>query len=269
MIHYYGYKPDQFDHRDKKYGVEPAAAVALPPAVDVSAEINWVYDQGNENSCVAQSTSSLLRYIRLQQKLPEIDPSRNFLYYCARVLENDVNDDGGLQIRDALKVLSSTGYCSETLWGYYPSTLFAVPAKACYTAAAQNLVTEYVSISQDHNSLRSTLAKKIPFVFGIEVFESLESDTVANTGIVPMPKQNDKVLGGHAIMCVGYDDNKQLYKFLNSWSSAWGDKGYGYLPYDFIENGDLAGDFWTITTLITKEAAPIISGEPYGGATLA
>ena len=55
------------------------------------------------------------------------------------------------------------------------------------------------------------------------------------TGVVPMPRSGEKPLGGHAICPVGYNDAKKIVKFKNSWSSGWGEKGYGYLPYAYIE----------------------------------
>ncbi|MCK5491938.1 MAG: hypothetical protein KAJ14_02370, partial [Candidatus Omnitrophica bacterium] len=63
------------------------------------------------------------------------------------------------------------------------------------------------------------------------------------TGLVPMPKKNEAALGGHAICPVGYDDKKKLVKFKNSWAEKWGQKGYGFLPYAYIEQYML--DAWS------------------------
>ena len=79
--------------------------------------------------------------------------------------------------------------------------------------------------------MKGCLAEGFPFVFGITVYESMMSDAVAQTGIVPMPTTQEKVLGGHAILAVGFDDKTQRFKFRNSWGTTWGDDGYGYLPY--------------------------------------
>ena len=57
------------------------------------------------------------------------------------------------------------------------------------------------------------------------------------------------MLGGHAIVIVGYDEEKRLFTFRNSWGEDWGDKGYGYLPYDYVCDKDLASDFWVITKI--------------------
>jgi C1A family cysteine protease len=248
--HTYGYKPDLFDHRDYKFA--PKFGVSqLPPSTNNRAHIDWIYDQGAENSCVAQSSSSLIRYVRKQQNLPEIDPSRSFIYWCGRVVEGDQTRDQGMQIRTAMQVLSNSGYCSETLWGYYPSTIFAQPAVAVYDAASHNLVAEYVSINQNHADLKSSLAEGKPFVFGMEVFTSMESAEVAQSGFVPMPTKTDEVLGAHAVLCVDYDDSKEAYFIMNSWGSGWGQKGFFWLPYNFIESQELCSDFWTINSFRT------------------
>jgi C1A family cysteine protease len=72
---------------------------------------------------------------------------------------------------------------------------------------------------------------------------------VAQTGIMPMPQQSEKLMGGHAVLCVGYDDAKKVFIIRNSWGDQWGDKGYFYMPYSYATNTDLATDFWTITMM--------------------
>ena len=81
---------------------------------------------------------------------------------------------------------------------------------------------------------------------GIAVYESFESEEVARTGVVPMPGPDEKLLGGHAILCCGYDDNTQRVTCLNSWSSNWGDAGYFTLPYEFVTNPELTSDAWSV-----------------------
>jgi C1A family cysteine protease len=66
------------------------------------------------------------------------------------------------------------------------------------------------------------------------------------TGLVPMPGPQEHCLGGHAVMIVGYDDETQHVIVRNSWGTDWGIKGYFWLPYEYVTNMDLAGDFWSI-----------------------
>ena len=83
-----------------------------------------------------------------------------------------------------------------------------------------------------------------PFVFGIMLYESFDSDKTTKTGIVSMPLKNEKDNGGHAVLAVGYNDESQCLIVRNSWGEEWGDKGYFYLPYEYAEK--LADDFWVI-----------------------
>jgi len=66
------------------------------------------------------------------------------------------------------------------------------------------------------------------------------------------------VLGGHAIMAVGYDDNLKIKNtnpggvettgallFKNSWGPGWGMSGYGWMPYEYVLRG-IAQDFWSL-----------------------
>jgi C1A family cysteine protease len=244
-----GWLPQLPDHRDFKLGApSPMLGVLFvpnPPSVDLRPKIDWIYNQGQENSCTAHCSASMDKFIRRMKKQPDFDASRAFQYWNTRNLEGTEHQDDGAYIRDAMKVLNTIGAVPEESWEYNASTLYAVPPQALYPTAEQNKITTYWQINQTRNDLQYCLAQGFPFVFGIEVFDAMDSYEVARTGIVPMPNSGDKVLGGHAIMCVGYDNSKQWYIIQNSWGKDWGDKGFFYLPYEFVET-DCSSDFWTI-----------------------
>jgi len=91
------------------------------------------------------------------------------------------------------------------------------------------------------------LADGFPFEFGFSVYESFESDQVARTGLVPMPKRGESLLGGHAVVGVGYDQATERLIVRNSWGVGWGDKGYFYLPFAYASNRNLSDDFWKVS----------------------
>jgi hypothetical protein len=78
------------------------------------------------------------------------------------------------------------------------------------------------------------------------LYESFESETVARTGRVPMPSKKEKVLGGHALLIVGFKDDTSEFIVRNSWSASFGDGGYIYLPYAYVSSPNLAQDFWVV-----------------------
>ena len=88
------------------------------------------------------------------------------------------------------------------------------------------------------------LADGYPFIFGFAVYESFESQKVVRTGVVPMPRKAERMLGGHAVLAVGFDQQKKRFLVRNSWGEKWGQKGYFTMPYKYLET--LAQDFWTI-----------------------
>ena len=104
----------------------------------------------------------------------------------------------------------------------------------------------YHRVPQTLNQMKGCLLEGFPFVFGFTVYESFESAAVAKTGKLNMPKKNESVVGGHAVVAVGYDDTSKRFIVRNSWGAAWGIKGYFTIPYDYLLDDNLANDFWTI-----------------------
>jgi hypothetical protein len=136
----------------------------------------------------------------------------------------------GTTIRAAMQVLKKLGVCQERFWPYKPHQKDK-PKAGAFSNTKKFCVLTYARIL-NLNELRMSLATKGPCVIGVEVFEGMME---TKTGLVPMPKKNENSLGGHAICVCGFDDKKKVIKFKNSWSDKWGEKGYGFLPYAYIE----------------------------------
>lgn len=243
----YGWIPDTPDHRDFKFVPPRHLAESLPAHVDLRPQMPPVYNQGDLGSCTANAIGGDLEAAMMRQNKPHYTPSRLFIYYNERVIENSVREDSGAQLRDGIKAVVRWGFCPETDWPYNISQFTKKPPRLAYKNASANKVQQYARVAQNIDDMRSCLAGGDPFFFGFSVYSSFESQDVANTGMMPMPRRMEQMLGGHAVLAVGYDDARRLLIVRNSWGSDWGDKGYFYMPYDFIINPDYADDFWTVT----------------------
>jgi len=237
----YGWIPDLPDKRDYKFR-SYFKLVPLPPKVDLRPQCSPVEQQGTLGSCTAQATVGAMEFLESKRKT---DLSRLFLYYNTRLIEGTVGYDSGAMIRDAVKSAAETGVCIESLWPYCTLKYKKTPKAKCYINATTHKSTAYLRI-ENFDELKSNLAEGYPVVFGFTVYASFESLAVATTGQMPMPQPNEKVLGGHAVLAVGYDDSTQCLIVRNSWGPTWGDHGYFYMPYAYAQDTDLSSDFWTI-----------------------
>ncbi|MGE1155538.1 C1 family peptidase [Pseudomonas kitaguniensis] len=243
----YGWIRDLPDHRDHLYAAPSAMLAALPPSVDLRPHCPPVYDQGQLGSCTANGIAGAIQFDRMKQKLtPLFEPSRLFIYYNERVIEHTVDSDSGAMIRTGIKSVGVQGDCPESEWPYDITKFTVKPPQKCYTDAKKYKAIQYQKVAQNLNQMKGCLAAGYPFVLGFSVYESLESKEVTKTGIVPMPASTEKMLGGHCVLAVGYDDAKQRFIIRNSWGETWGMKGYGTLPYGYLMDENLASDFWTI-----------------------
>jgi C1A family cysteine protease len=246
-ISHYGWLPDLPDHRDHLYAAPVEVAGALPASIDLRAQCPPVYDQGQLGSCTANAIAGAIEFDQMKQNLAQIfTPARLFIYYNERVIEHTVDSDSGAQIRDGIKSVGQQGDCPEIEWPYAISKFKIKPPKNCYADALKYKAVLYQRLTPVLSQLKGCLASGYPFVFGFTVYESFESAQVAKTGHASLPKSSEQSIGGHAVMCVGYDDAKQWFIVRNSWGPKWGMKGYFTLPYSYLISANLASDFWTI-----------------------
>lgn len=241
----YGWRKDRLDSRDYKY-LKLTPFAELPSKVDLSPQCGPVVQQNEIGSCTACSLASDYQFNLIKDNLKLFMPSRLFIYFWERFLEGTIKSDAGAELRSGIKALVKWGVCDEKIWNYSKANLFRRPSPVACKQATKNRITEYQRIPQDLQSLKTCLASGYPFVFGFSVYESFESDEVEKTGIMSMPKSNEQLEGGHAVLAIGFDDTTQTILVRNSWSDSWGLKGNFLMSYAFISDPELAADFWTI-----------------------
>lgn len=240
----YGCIPDKPDDRDHKF--KAAAPVVddlvLPNAHDLTAMFPPVMDQGPYGSCTAHAVTAAYRYNLINNDLPDLPLSRAQLYWDSGILEGNTGDVGR-QIRDVVKSLATKGVAREELWGY--DKIGQAPPSEIYLDAANQVALEYQRVAVDRESINTTMYIGHPLIVGVDVYSAFESDEVAETGIVPMPKFGQTPISAHSVLVGAFD--LAWDTFQNSWNTWWGlpgKKGFGKFPRGYLEK--CGSDFWTL-----------------------
>ena len=246
----YNLQRDPADERDYKLSaiVKPVSYAKLPKKVDLRSKCPAVFNQGSLGSCTAQAGSAAR--IMLEGN-PSLDLSELYLYYMERVLEGTVDKDNGATMRSICKALNKYGICEEKYMPYIPQNFRVPPSAQAHENAANRKITAYRSLYGIKQVKECLAFRQQPVMIGMEVYESFEQ--MSKDGKLKIPKPGEACLGGHAVLVVGYVDNtfpclsssKGYFIVRNSWGSQWGDKGYFYMPYEFVSQG-YAWDFWTL-----------------------
>lgn len=257
--------PDIRDHTEESEDVNKilkkseklkAAKKRLPAKVDLRKWCSPIEDQGDLGSCTAHAGVALLEYYERRTSGKHLDASRLFLYKVTRQLLGFKGDDGAY-LRSTMKAMVLFGIPPEKYWPYKQERYNEDPDNFCFAFAQNYKTLKYYRMDPPGRSAATTLeevkqniAAELPVMFGFSVYSSIPA-IGEDTGDIPYPGRGDSLEGGHAVVAVGYDDDKKIGKdkgallIRNSWGTKWGEKGYGWLPYKYVLNG-LADDFWSL-----------------------
>jgi C1A family cysteine protease len=245
----FGWIADLPDQRDYIYAAPGQVLASLPPKADLRLQCPPVYDQDQLGSATANAIAAAVEFDLMKQQKQDFIPSRLFIYYNEREIEGTVDSDSGAQIRNGLKSIASQGECPDDEWPYDTSKFAQKPSQKSYDDAIQHKSVLFQRVVRTLNQMKGCLASGYPFVFGFTVYESFESQEVTQSGHVSMPAPGEKVVGGHAVLAVGYDDSQNCFIVRNSWGTGWGMKGYFILPYAYFLDQNLSDDFWSIRVI--------------------
>jgi C1A family cysteine protease len=228
----------------------------LPTHVDLRSRCPRVQDQGSPGTCTAHAVAAALAFELRVHHAEIITPSRLFIFYNERALTGQTSVKCVVRLRDALKAVSKSGVCPEVMWPYHEDSrvLRLRPSKDAFKAAIGYKIAKYHRIPIGHlkpemflQHLKYCLAEGHPFVFGFLLYPSFETEAVKKSGVMPIPdRKHEKLLGGHAVMAVGYDDRRKAVLVRNSWGTDWGIKGHFWMPYELVKDPTFAHDFWTV-----------------------
>lgn len=224
----------------------------FPKNCDLSQWCSPIEDQETLGSCTAQAGVGLIEYFENRALDRHVDASRLFLYKVTRNLLGWTGDTGGW-LRTTMKGMVVFGAPPERYMPYDISRFDEEPSSFCYSFAQRFRSIKYYRLDSTGTST-SNLLKRVKY-FLAAGYPSMFGFTVYNfgneKGEFPFPGPGDSVLGGHAVVAIGFDDNRKIgshkgaLKIRNSWGQGWGEGGYGWLPYAYVEAG-LAVDFWSL-----------------------
>lgn len=249
----------------KKLGIgsSGSAIKAIPASIDLRAWCSPIENQGSLGSCTAHAAVGVVEYFEKRAFGKHIDGSRLFVYKATRNLMG-VTGDTGAWLRNTMGALALTGIAPEKYWPYDVAKFDNDPSSFVYAVADNYEAVKYfchdplgqnIARSTVLSRVKTYLAAGIPSMFGFYGFNSFNNSDVK--GGIPFPCPGEQAKWGHAIVAIGYDDNKKIKNTLcnketkgallirNSWGTGWGDNGYGWLPYEYVLKG-FALDFWSL-----------------------
>ncbi|MDW3195958.1 MAG: C1 family peptidase [Cytophagales bacterium] len=214
---------------------------ALPRKVDLSKYAPNVGNQGQTGTCTAWSSVYHARTISFAFRNGMTDKaaitraafSPSYVYNQIRY---NNTCSSGTRVNEALEVLKTKG--TPTL-SEFAFDCDKIPNESDHANADDHKILDYkiLCYQEDQNKVelvKKSLANNNPVIFGMYTVPSFSSGAYYSDVWNRTPEDKDYERGGHAMVIVGYDDDKYggAFRILNSWGAGWGDSGYLWIKYD-------------------------------------
>jgi hypothetical protein len=256
--HPFGWHPDLPDFRDLDSQSEQVAAMLadLPaPPTEVPSDVDLrEFFPGVSTDVrfpVARACVTLVDYFSGRSTGRRLEPSARFLNHVACRL-SEPRGLCGIDLRSHLKAMVTCGVPPAWLWPDHGDCQNGPLDPLLYSFQPDYRDIRYVRLDGRNRTgreslriVKSFLAAGFPSAFGVSMPSSWSDDDQ-----IPFRPQFDGVRGGQVLVAVGYDDHRPGGKrgallIRGPWGRTWGDEGYGWLPYAFVEQ-QLACCFWTL-----------------------
>jgi len=273
----YGWIRSDPDPDDRMYAVPPQVVAAAPPAIDLSLPtlpkpFEPSLNQAAQGSCGPHTAAEDLIFAMLRQDNlgAAVLPSVRFIYWCTRMIMGTTNEDSGVDNRSLGLALQQFGWCDEEKCPYQGGDFTAMrtkPSQEAFDQAAERKIQAVFGVPADTDTMCACLSNGDTFWVGCKLYPPFESQRTGQTGIVDMPIRGMQPIGGHDMLCVGYNRSSAMFgdippgyfKLKNHWYSGgvpWGANGYCFMPINYLINPNISGSYYTVRHSYYPVVAP-------------
>ena len=206
--------------------------INYPKELDYRKDLQPIRDQGNQGSCYAQSVACVKEWQEKKDiNFNEYLSPQFFYNNRSNLYDNNKNNDYGMNSRDVMKLMKNIGICRESIYPYGFIQDKKNISKNVYKDAQNHIIKGYARINTI-NECKKNIFINGPCLITFPVFNYSKQFWIK--------KNNEKSLGGHAVVIVGY--NNEGFIIRNSWGTKWSDNGYGLYQY---KNWNKHWEIWT------------------------
>ena len=220
----------------------------LEASVDLRKEFTPIKDQGEMGACTAFALVSIFEYILKKNRRPDIDLSEQFVYYNARKSAGAAKVDVGSSLYSVVQTLMNDGVCLERLFPYNPEKLSQDPPVEAIEDAQTRKLVKAKNVRKDLHDIKSAVSEGYPVAISLKIYNSFNP----LNGFIRIPTENEmqnEKSGNHAMVICGYNDDTHFFVVRNSWGKKFGDKGYCYIPYGYIQDETLLNSACIVTEI--------------------
>jgi len=245
-----------FKYNDQKFRLlpnieeEPLKETYVPheikcTSIDLRSKFSCIKSQGQQGSCLSFTLTSIFEYMMRVNLQEDCDLSEAFLYYNARNLDStgdvDVNTDKGSRFHPSIESLSKYGIALEKFWPYNEDVYSTQPSEQAYKDAENRKLITALNVEHKVHDIKSALSDGYPVAASFVLYPSFGK----NGAYIQLPtdeeiqeheSKDQKENNSHAMVIVGFSDILQMFLVRNSWGVDWGEGGYCYIPYEYIEH---------------------------------
>jgi len=247
--------------------IEIDTTLVLPSQYDISEYLPKVRSQGKQGSCVAWATGYYMKsfqenYERVQNGILNSNFEMSPAYIYNQIKVRDCN--GGSYVQHALDTLVSQGIVEWNVMVYNDNECDTQPNDLQKVLATSNKIENYFYFDEERvfDYTKASLLNDQPVVIAVTIDRNYFGARDENGVYIYRKYKNSD--GGHAMLVVGYDDDMNAFKVVNSWGKGWGNDGFVWIDYTaFQEAGDLDGEFpvlceaWITNDVVINQPASL------------